>query len=94
MSLIDKEWYTLKKLISSLFIIFVLSGCGAKLSQSEAETLVIKEKSNHLGKARVIETKKEMDFYLVQWENQENKRKGVTKVDQHGDLTIVEEEIE
>lgn len=75
-------------------MILVLSGCGAKLSQHDAETLVIKEKSNHLGKARIIETKKEMDFYLVQWENQENKSKGVTKVDQHGDLTIVEEEIE
>ena len=80
-------------LLGCAMVIFLIGGCS-KLSEDDAEKLVIDENSNQLGEATIISSKEKDGEYYIEWENKQDKSKGTSKVSADGEVTIIESEIE
>lgn len=81
-------------LITILILVGLVSGCST-ISQSKAEELIREEYSDYLGEeATIISTEKDVDGYIIEWENKSDKHRGTSKVSVDGEITIIYAEIE
>lgn len=80
-------------LLAYIPFVFALTGC-ATISENKAEQLIIEEYSNQLSEATIISTEKVDNEYLIKWENEANKYRGISKVSVDGEITMIEAEIE
>lgn len=76
----------------SLSLIFGMSGCNnfsePKISEEEANSIVLKEHTKNIGKVEVISISHKGNEYIVKWENKENCENGTDFVDdQDGTIT-------
>ena len=65
-----------------------LVACSAKISQSDAERMIVEDNSNHLGKASVVLNIQASDGFVIHWKNHANLSEGTTKVFFNGSTDI------
>lgn len=85
----------MKKFSLVVFALFfvLLVGCS-RISENNAEQMIIEEYSNHLGETTILSTVEKDNEYFIEWENKNDKSNGTNKVSTNGELTIIEMEIE
>ena len=79
-------------IVCSLLFILIITGCNnlstPKISEDEAQSIVLEEHTKHIGKVKIISVSHKGKEYVVQWENKENCENGTDYVhDQTGDIT-------
>lgn len=76
-----------------LSLFFAVTGC-TMMSEDKAEQSIIEENSNHIGKTTITSTVEIDNEYLIEWENNRDKSRGISKVSADGEITMIEAEIE
>ncbi len=79
-------------LVFSSLLILVVSGCNyfsePKISEKEAQSIVLKAHTSHIGNAEIKSISHQGNEYMVKWENEENCENGTDYVnDQNGEIT-------
>lgn len=74
-------------------LFFILGGCS-NISEDKAKKIIVEEYSNQLGEATILSTEEKNDDYYIEWENKNDKSKGISKVSSNGEITLIESEIE
>lgn len=90
-----KGGYFIKRLffLGSILTIFLISGCS-NISEDEAEKIIIDQYSNFNGTTEIISTDKKDGEYYIEWINEGDGAKGVSKVSSDGEITVIEAEIQ
>lgn len=81
----------MKRIILVCSLLF-MPGCNnfsePEISEDEAQSIVLKQHTKHIGKVVIISVSHKGNEYLVQWENKENCESGTDYVnDQTGEIT-------
>ncbi|WP_192988468.1 hypothetical protein [Carnobacterium mobile] len=82
-----------KILLVYAMLFFILGGCS-NISEDKAKKIIVEEYSNQLGEATILSTEEKNDDYYIEWENKNDKSKGISKVSSNGEITLIELEIE
>ncbi|MGX7394289.1 hypothetical protein [Carnobacterium mobile] len=82
-----------KILLVYAMLFFILGGCS-NISEDKAKKIIVEEYSNQLGEATILSTEEKNDDYYIEWENKNDKSKGISKVSSNGEITLIESEIE
>lgn len=82
-----------KILLVYAMLFFILGGCS-NISEDKAKKIIVEEYSNQLGEATILSTEEKNDDYYIEWENKNDKFKGISKVSSNGEITLIESEIE
>lgn len=82
-----------KILLVYAMLFFILGGCS-NISEDKAKKIIVEEYSNQLGEATILSTEEKNDDYYIEWENKNDKSKGISKVSSNGEITLIESKIE
>lgn len=74
-------------------LFFILVGCS-NISEDKSKKIIVEEYSNQLGEATILSTEEKNNDYYIEWENKNDKSKGISKVSPNGEITPIESEIE
>lgn len=74
-------------------ILFFIAGCS-NTSQEEAEQTIIDQNSTIMGTAKIISTEKKDGEYYIDWLNEKDGSKDISKVFADGEITVIEAEVQ
>ncbi|WP_156290117.1 PepSY domain-containing protein [Oceanobacillus salinisoli] len=67
-----------------VFILFISNGCKSvspKITEAEAESIVIEQHSGDIGEVKIISVNHKWGKYIVEWENYDNCESGMEHID-------------